>query len=194
MSHQLRLSMPPEELRYSSARAAAEGRRIVGHAIVFNTLSLDLGGFRERIMPEAVDRTLRERLDVRALAHHDTAAVLGRTTANTLELRKDRTGLHVSIDPPRTAAADDLLVSIGRGDISGMSFRFITLDDRFLHEGGELIREVTDMEIREVSIVTFPAYEQTDASVAKRSLDRSGLARRLTVDHARRRLRQLLNA
>jgi phage head maturation protease len=56
---------------------SADRPTIRGHAVVFNRQSLDLGGFREVIRPEAVDRTLGEKLDVRALVDHDSAKLLG---------------------------------------------------------------------------------------------------------------------
>src|SRR6185295_5700179 len=116
-----------------------------GYAIVFNALSQDLGGFREIITPEAVDRTLSEALDVRALVDHDSGKVIGRTRSGTLALRKDRKGLSVEIDPADTTAGRDILESVRRGDISGMSFAFRTLTDNWRKEDGETIREVLDM-------------------------------------------------
>lgn len=145
-------------------------RKIRGTAIVFNSLSQDLGGFREIIKPEAVDRTIREGLDVRALVDHDTGKIIGRTRAGTLAIRKGRKGLEVEIDPPNTTYAKDLLESVERGDISGMSFGFRVLTDDWRMEDGEAIREVTDMLVSEVSVVGFPAYTATDVTVAKRSL------------------------
>jgi HK97 family phage prohead protease len=126
-------------------------RKIRGYAIVFNALSQDLGGFREIIMPEAVDRTLSEALDVRALVDHDSAKVIGRTRSGTLALRKDKKGLRVEIDPADTTVGRDILELVTRGDISGMSFAFRTLTDEWRMEDGETIREVHDMTISEVS-------------------------------------------
>lgn len=145
-----------------------DSRRLRGYAIVFHRLSVDLGGFRERILPDAVARTLRDGADVRALVDHDSSKVIGRTRAGTLRLDADGHGLRVDIDPPDTTVARDLLESVRRGDITGMSFAFKTLDDTWDHEDGETIREVRDMEIYEVSVVSFPAYP--DTSVAQRSL------------------------
>jgi HK97 family phage prohead protease len=151
--------------------SAFDDRLIRGMPIVFDSLSLDLGGFREIITPAAVDRTLREGFDVRALIDHDSSKILGRQSAGTLTLRKDPDGLLARIDPPETSYAKDIVLSIERGDIDGMSFGFRVLTDEWRMQDGEPVREVLDMEIREVSIVTFPAYADTDVSMAKRSLE-----------------------
>ena len=165
-----------------------QDHKIRGYAIVFNKLSLDLGGFRERILPEAVQRTLNEGLDVRALVDHDSSKIIGRTRAGTLVLKKDGRGLGVVIDPPNTSVGRDLMVSVDRGDVSGMSFSFRTLEDDWHMEDGVPIREVLDMTIREVSVVTFPAYPDTDVQVAKRSLSefQAGRPQKHTLDYWRK--------
>jgi HK97 family phage prohead protease len=172
----------PLDLRVDEDRG-----RIRGHAIVFNSLSEDLGGFREVIKPEAVTRTLKEALDVRALVNHDTAQVLGRTRAGTLILRADARGLGIEIHPPDTSFGRDIVESIRRGDVTGMSFGFRTLSDDWHVEDGQDIREVTDMIVREVSVVTFPAYAATDVQVALRSLGMVMQQRRgMSLDFARK--------
>lgn len=153
------------------AEASDNGKRIKGYAIRFHALSEDLGGFREYIAPEAVDRTISEGLDVRALVDHDSGKVIGRTRSGTLALRKDSKGLRIEIEPDEDISyARDVMRAVARGDISGMSFGFRTLEDEWNYEGKTPIRTVTDMRISEVSIVSFPAYPQTDVSVAQRSL------------------------
>ena len=176
------------ERRYSLGEISndlTQDHKIRGYAIVFNKLSEDLGGFRERILPEAVQRTLREGLDVRALVDHDSSKIIGRTRAGTLALKKDSRGLSVLIDPPNTSVARDLMESVQRGDISGMSFSFRTLEDDWHMEEGVPIREVIDMIVREVSVVSFPAYPDTDVNVAKRSLSefQATLAPKRSLDY-----------
>jgi HK97 family phage prohead protease len=149
---------------------------IRGYAIVFDRLSENLGGFVERIAPEAVDRTISERVDLRALVDHDASKILGRLTAGTLRIAKDARGLRVEIDPPETTIGLDIVESVRRRDVTGMSFAFRTVKDGWDESTDPPTRTVSDMIIREVSVVSFPAYPQTD--VALRSLALRGGPRR----------------
>ena len=142
--------------------------KIVGHAAVFNTLSEDLGGFRETIKRGAFKGSLADGADVRALINHNSDHVLGRISAGTLKVWEGANGLRVEIQPPDTQAANDLMTSIKRGDVTGMSFAFNTITDDWRTKDEESIRELKEVHLIEVSPVTFPAYPATD--VALRSL------------------------
>jgi uncharacterized protein len=168
--------------------------RIVGYAAVFDSLSEDLGGFRERVRVGAFTRSLRDGADVRALIDHKPSEILGRTKAHTLTLRPTARGLLAYIDPPNTTRARDLMESIRRGDIDGMSFGFKTVGDEWHTEDGVEIRDLCDVDLFDVSVVTFPAYPSTE--VGLRSLaayrDRTkGKDWRADLDIRRRRLRQI---
>lgn len=142
---------------------------IRGHAAVFNQLSEDLGGFREKIQPGAFAEAIN-RDDVRALFNHDPNYVLGRNTAGTLRMTEDPIGLLVEIDPPDTQVARDLMVSMQRGDITQMSFGFIVEAQSWDEgENGAVTRTIKKAGLFDVSPVTYPAYPQTD--VAVRSLE-----------------------
>jgi HK97 family phage prohead protease len=157
------------------AEASDNGRKIRGYAVVFNSLSYDVGGFKEYIAPEAVDRTLQEGIDVRALVDHDSAKIIGRLRAGTLMLRKDSRGLRIEVEPdPEISYARDIMRAVARGDVTGMSFQFRTVGEDtswWGYEGKTPVRTVHDMRINEVSIVTFPAYQATSVEVAQRSLN-----------------------
>lgn len=135
--------------------------RISGHAAVFNKKSNDLMFFREIVLPGAFKKTIKD-ADVRALWNHDPNFVLGRNKAGTLRLQEDDIGLKTDIDLPDTQFARDIYTSIKRGDVDQMSFGFRTVTDRWRIENKEYIRELIEVELFDVSPVTFPAYPQTD--------------------------------
>jgi len=147
----------------------ADRQRIVGHAIIFDTRSRDLGGFVEVVRRSAVSLTTVGS-DVVALYNHDPGAVLGRTP-QTLQLATDTRGLAFTLDPAPTQAGRDAFELVKRGDITGASFGFRTKKDAWREESGTVIRELLDLELVEISLTAFPAYADTDVSVAQRSLE-----------------------
>ena len=153
----------PIELRADDGEDGLPSIR--GHAAVFNELSEDLGGFREIIMPGAFDSGLERGDGVRALVDHDPSKILGRTKAGTLSLNVDSKGLRVKIDPPDTSAGRDIVENIRTRNVDAMSFGFRTLSDNWRMEDGEQIRELIDLELFDVSPVSFPAYPQTDVAI-----------------------------
>jgi len=143
-----------------------EGPVLVGYAAVFDEETVINGWFREVIRRGAFRRAIEEEQDVRALWNHNPDYVLGRTRAGTLRLEEDERGLRVEIRPPRTTWATDLVESIRRGDVSQMSFAFRVR--REAHDDGEddrlPLREILDVDLYDVSPVTYPAYEATAIS------------------------------
>ncbi len=149
-------------------RAEGESTQIVGHAALFNRDSeLIAGSFIERIAPGAFTESLSKPDDVRALINHDPNLILGRNLSKTLTLREDDQGLHVTIDPPKTSYAQDLIESTKRGDISQMSFGFQTITDSWTRgeNGAPDVRTLIKVRLFDVSPVTFPAYPDTDVAV-----------------------------
>ena len=116
--------------------------------------------------------------DVRALVNHDSTLVLGRTTAGTLTLRVDRTGLWGSILINQSDQdAMNLYERVKRGDVSQCSFGFDILDQSTeVMENGTTVWRLKKVELYEVSVVTFPAYE--DTSVIARKKDYEELPKR----------------
>ena len=136
-----------------------------GHAAVFDRLSHDLGGFREQIRRGAFRKALDANADVVALINHEAFPVLGRTLSGTLQLREDPRGLFTWIDAP--ADHPDIVHlrgAVDRGDVSSMSFGFSAATDEWTTDpDGAVVRTIHEFgELYDVSIVTFPAYPQTD--------------------------------
>jgi HK97 family phage prohead protease len=155
----------------------ADGRAaIIGYAAVYNRLSLDLGGFREEILPGAFDKVLsrqRGKQDVVALFNHDSNIVLGRTSSGTLELSSDSKGLRYVVTPPVSRA--DVVELLARKDVTGSSFAFTVGKDGEgfrTAENGQAIRQIREVNgLYDVGPVLTPAYPSTSASVAMRSYE-----------------------
>lgn len=143
--------------------------KIVGYAAVFNALSKDLGGFREQITPGAFKATLERRDDVAALFSHSSSHVLGRLSAGTLRMKEDEVGLLVEIDPPNTTVGRDVVESIRRGDLDSMSFGFVVDEEEWTRDEVGEVRTLNSVSLFDVSVVTWPAYPDTE--VAVRSLE-----------------------
>jgi uncharacterized protein len=154
-----------KELRHLTCeiRAASDSRILRGHAVVWDTLSQDLGGFKERFKRGAFSDFLSNGGDARALWNHEDWMILGRQSAGTLRLIEDDIGLAFEIDVPNTSYGNDALESIRRGDVNQMSFGFSlsTGGESLTIEKGTRIREVNKAYLYEVSPVTFPAYESS---------------------------------
>ena len=90
-----------------------------------------------------------------------------------MTLQKEARGLLVEIHIPKTTTGNDILELVSRRDVSGMSFTFSVVrpdGERWERRNGVPVRIITEALIPEVSIVRFPAYQQTDVAVAQRSL------------------------
>ena len=149
---------------------------IEGYFAVYNSRYDLWDGVYETIAPGAFDGETEG--DIRALTNHDTTLVLGRTTAGTLTLRTDETGLWGSIIVNQADQdAMNLYERVKRGDVSQCSFGFDILDQDVQYQDGEptvwIIRKVR---LYEVSVVTFPAY--TDTSVEVRRTEFADLKKR----------------
>ncbi len=137
----------------------------VGYAAVFEQTSQNLGGFVERVAPGAFRKTLQE-ADVRALFNHEADHLLGRKSSGTLRMMEDDKGLRYEIDLPNTTLGRDVGELLRRGDITGSSFGFRTIGDEWAEtDDGYPLRRLTEVALRDVGPVTFPAYTQSEASL-----------------------------
>ena len=144
---------------------------IEGYFAVFNKEVELWPGAYEEIAPTAFDGALLD--DVRALINHDTTLVLGRTKANTLELKTDSTGLwgRITINPNDTDAVN-LYERVARGDVDQCSFGFeIVKEETDWRDDGTVKWTLKEVKLFEVSPCTFPAYEQTGIQARKVQVD-----------------------
>lgn len=173
---------------------------IEGMAAVFNVLGEPIMGlpeFRVRMLPGVFKRSLDRGDDVRALVDHESAKIIGRRSAKTLEIEENADGLKVKIKPPGTTAGKDVVESIKRGDLTGMSIGFITREDRavtetisFVGSDGETqetsieVHEILEVDLFEVSIVTWPVFPSTNVTTQSAGSYRMAVYRRRIQQNA----------
>lgn len=168
-------------------RAAEDSRLIEGCAVVFNSWSRDLGGFREIIRPTAITQELIDNSDVIANINHDDALMVARWNRGTgtlnLELRED--GLYFSYEAPETERGNQLLWDIRHKNITECSFAFSLPDNDtcqrwFRYADGELKREITEIGgLYDVSCVNLAAYPATSVDARSENIDIESIKRSL---------------
>lgn len=152
-----------------------ESRSVSGYAIIFNSDSNDLGGFIERINPDALEGVI-ERSDVLCLLNHnEDKGVLARSKngEGSLKLEVDERGLKYTFDAPNTALGDELLEGLRRGDITTSSFAFTVGNDSWeKRTDGTYLRTINSItELFDVSPVYRAAYDATSVQADCRGLD-----------------------
>ncbi len=150
--------------------------KIEGYFAVFNSIYQIFDDLSESVAPGAFDDTLGD--DIRALINHDSSLVLGRNTAHTLDLRQDEHGLWGSITiNPNDQDAMNLYARVQRGDVDQCSFGFdILSEDYDVRDDGSVHWTIKKVRLYEVSVCTFPAYEETN--VKARSAQRDEIKKR----------------
>jgi hypothetical protein len=145
---------------------------ITGYSSVYNSLSEDLGGFKERVASTAFSKSIRNNADVRCLINHDPNLVIGRVSNRTLRLTSNSKGLHMECTLPDCSYARDLYTSISRGDINSQSFAFTvdadgdTWDEEIDPETNSKIpvRTLRSVSLLDCSAVLNPAYASSSVS------------------------------
>ena len=146
----------------------SNGKTLQGYAAVFNS-EANLGTFSEVIRPGAFAKSLATGSSIRALYHHDSAALLGTTRGGTLQLREDARGLAFTLALPDTSHGRDLAILVDRGDVAGCSFGFKVPEggDRWEERGSTMVRELLNVDLVEITLTSDPAY--ADTTVAMRN-------------------------
>lgn len=142
---------------------------ISGYFAVFNSVYELWEGATESVDPAAFDGALDD--DIRCLIDHDTRLVLGRTKSKTLTLKTDEVGLWGEVEiNTNDQDAINLYERVKRGDVDQCSFGFDILAEEYEDRGKEVHWTIKSVKLYEVSIVTFPAYEETSVSARKNDL------------------------
>ncbi len=152
-----------------SVRSEENGEKYIeGHFVVFNTETELWPGCFEKIAPEALDNSLINN-DIRCLFNHNHDFVLGRKSCKTLELKKDEKGLWArALINQEDSSAMNVYAKVQRGDITGCSFGFYPIDEDYEQKDGKTVWTVKEADVVEISVCTFPAYEQTEIAARKK--------------------------
>lgn len=146
-------------------RAEGDSNTLVGYASVFDSPSEPMP-FVEYVRKGAFAKTLNDGADVRLLIDHE-GVPLARTKSGTLMLEEDDRGLRVEATlDPMNPDAQRVLSAMKRGDLSQMSFAFRTVKESW--NSDRTIRELKEVQLFDVSVVTYPAYEDTIVSLRSR--------------------------
>jgi len=144
-------------------RAEGDGMTFTGYASVFNSPSEDLGGFVEYVAPGAFKRSLQSRNEVKLLWNHDSGEPLASLRGGTMQLVEDEIGLRVTAKLPNTTRGRDIAELLRTKVIDSMSFGFNVIKDSWSRDGQT--RTLESVRLFETSIVSFPAYSATTATV-----------------------------
>lgn len=157
--------------RFETRETEEKEMVIEGYFSVFGSEYKMWDGATETVDPHAFDETIGD--DIRCLTNHKSELVLGRTKAGTLELRIDDVGLfgRVTINP-KDGQAVDLYERVRRGDVDQCSFGFDILEQEYdYRQDGSVFITLKKVKLYEVSIVTFPAYEDTYVAARQKDFD-----------------------
>lgn len=159
-----------------------KGMTFEGYAAVFNSPSEPIGGqFTEYVKPGAFKRSLDARNDVKLLWNHDTGEVLGSTRAGTLKLVEDSHGLKAVAELPNTQRGRDTAELLRRRDVANMSFGFSVPKGGDSWSDNGATRELHSVRLHEVSVVAYPAYLSSTASVRAAQFSADALAESLML-------------
>ena len=154
------------ENRYFEVRALEEGKRTIVGTIPYNSRS-EYMGFYEVLAPGCFTKSIRESKDIRLLLEHDDSRLLARTKNGSLRLTDDEFGLHFEADLPETTDGDNLIEMLRTQLLDQLSFGFIAINDKYEVVGGDELRTIQEARLIEISVVSNPAYSQTDCKLLR---------------------------
>ncbi|NMV50661.1 phage major capsid protein [Lactobacillus reuteri] len=164
---ELRAAEPTPQPTTQPAKTAQNSpKKLSGYAIVWNTPSKDLGGFKEVVSPDALKGV--DLSNVLMLNDHDYTQVLASVKAGTLKLTPDDKGLHFDATLPDTTTANDVFANVNAGNLDSCSFSFDVDDgsDKWEKDDqGNITRTINQIkDLFDVSVVAVPAYDSTNVA------------------------------
>lgn len=175
------------ERRFTSVaveiRAGSTDKRTIGgYAAKFDRISQNLGGFVERIAPQAFSKSRGDGWPgVIARYNHDDNMLLGTIGGGTLRLSTDEVGLAYDVDLP--AARADVFELVGRGDVRQSSFAFVPFEDEWgQSDQGFPMRTLLSVRLIDVAPVNLPAYEDTSVGLRELGGAVASLAKKFSAD------------
>ena len=164
-----------KEYRASGQLSNTDSRIVEGYASLFNSRSVDLGGFTEVISEGAFDGVIERSTCLALMNHSQERGVLARSVKGkgSLKLNVDEKGLHFRFEAPKTTLGDELLEMISRSDMDSCSFAFTVEKDHWeKEEDGTYLRHIDQIgKLYDISAVYSAAYPETSIAVAQRSLE-----------------------
>lgn len=183
----------------SEFEVRTEGNKLTleGYALKWGVRSNNLGGFREEVAEGATSKTIKES-DIRALFNHEPSLILGRNKAGTLDVSNDSTGTHYRVHGDmRQSYVQDLAIAMERGDVTQSSFGFRKVgpegDSWSEDENGMPLRTLREIQLFDVSPVTYPAYEDSTSGLGKRALQYVAEKRGLPLEVVEQNLKAILD-
>jgi HK97 family phage prohead protease len=181
-----RMAISDLEIRHSGR--PDEAFTVRGYPIVFDRVSLDLGGFKEKLDAHAFDEILASDPDVHFVWDHDTRYVGARTKNGTLTLSADEHGVFMDARVGNYSWAKDLRTALERGDITQGSFKFSDSEDGVeweIQEDESILRTVTKVGgLYDVTVTAQGAYPQTSLAVARSLIEAAKASGRLETGAA----------
>lgn len=119
-----------------------------------------LGTFRERVKAGTFKKALKRAEDIRILSNHEWSKDLGGIRDGNLHLDEDAIGLRAEAD----IYDADVIEDAKAGNLVGWSFGFYPIESRDTSEDGMPIKELIDIDLKEVSLLNrkhIPAYDGT---------------------------------
>lgn len=166
----------PTDLKAITRDDGTGSKQIQGYAILFDSLSVDLGGFVEIIKPTALGGV--DLSDVKLVYAHENNSILARASAGNLQTKVDDKGLFFIADLPDTTLANDVYANIQAGNLKGMSFTFNIPDggDTWTRQqDGSLLHTVNQIgTITELTVTAYPAYQKTSVELKRSAKNMKG--------------------